>query len=1171
MSDVSAMKVECPVCETPYLASDLVQAIEFPDEAERVLELVEGRLNVLVCRVCENEVSLQPVTGVVNNETGAAATSGISPEALKETLAAAAAAEGVEAPEQELASCRDYAELREVVLGWLNDYLMAATTLLFSGGQRWRPLDGVAPYQQKLVLLALKAQVDGSIPPGIRTEPPLPVERQHELIGEILAALVSDYVRETYTYAFHNGGISRLLDLLAERIPPTCLTEQALDNLREHCTHVPGNIYEDPMALDAPFRAEYLHAAAHAHCGLPNPRTDAWAQFALLLFYLSRQPNVVVPEAMLLTTDVLSRTIPFDVAWDVAIRELSEAGDERREFLDHVDAWFEHIGYADRFADEWAAAPLDLSLADEADDAKMVEAVVAALEAGPPATDRARGTATVMFLRALLRAGRIAVARDVAEWALDDAADSAPVEVLGWLAVDVAAAFKDFMQYADSGALLARQLEKIDALDPPCVLRFAVLNEVGNVHRYRHELDEALEAYDLAGRLAEICEEVTDEHRVRLRRNRAIVFRELGRFEEAVRLFESCLESVRKRGSVELADLYVSLARTYFEANLAEEALPYAELACAIPLSNAHVVHKVHARLAASAARAKARPGSPLPELEEAIQLSERLPGMKVLLAGVTLYLGRVCPVPEELRSRGRELVRAELETRRPDELDDSFVTAATLLAQDYFDGGDEPKARAVVDRLEQLDAEAERGLPWPISHIRARLLEGEDEAESWRLMRSVLDALDARVPDEGGPAFTFAWMSDKEDFQRDLVRSAKRAVAAGVAQPVEYLDVFEFTTAREIRDAPEEKSRWAMFDEIAESAVGRKGAALIAFLEDESDLLAIALHTRSTDCRVAGRLPTRTFREAAALFAGRIGAGCVLPAHFEAAEEALREPLALLGALLAQEAEPSEQICVVPSPALLGLPLHAATTPDGSQLLERNPINVAPNLTVLHAALLGAPRGERSGLCVVSKVTDAEAFVARANAVGDRIAELSRPRLAYHLRELEATKERGETALSDVDEFLFVCHGARSTPLEGRGICVSDGTFRPPALLPLQEAPELARFVLAAGDLDRLPRTPALVVSIACSSGRATAGAGGTRIGLERALFAKGTRTILAPLWDVDQQSALEFVERFYELRTENPHATLGEHHQAACLEARRRHPELYHWAPFALNGSWN
>lgn len=66
------------------------------------------------------------------------------------------------------------------------------------------------------------------------------------------------------------------------------------------------------------------------------------------------------------------------------------------------------------------------------------------------------------------------------------------------------------------------------------------------------------------------------------------------------------------------------------------------------------------------------------------------------------------------------------------------------------------------------------------------------------------------------------------------------------------------------------------------------------------------------------------------------------------------------------------------------------------------------------------------------------------------------------------------------------------------------------------------------------------------------------------------GTRSIVAPLWDVAQEPALEFILTMLASWRDRPDLTLGEHQWRAALTVREEHPLLFEWAPFALNGSF-
>jgi CHAT domain-containing protein len=77
--------------------------------------------------------------------------------------------------------------------------------------------------------------------------------------------------------------------------------------------------------------------------------------------------------------------------------------------------------------------------------------------------------------------------------------------------------------------------------------------------------------------------------------------------------------------------------------------------------------------------------------------------------------------------------------------------------------------------------------------------------------------------------------------------------------------------------------------------------------------------------------------------------------------------------------------------------------------------------------------------------------------------------------------------------------------------------------------------------------------------------GAGGSRLGLETGSLANSTRFLVAPLWNVEQRSAVTWVRAFAS-------ATAGgqpppQAHRAATLALMDAHPHPYHWAPYALS----
>lgn len=102
------------------------------------------------------------------------------------------------------------------------------------------------------------------------------------------------------------------------------------------------------------------------------------------------------------------------------------------------------------------------------------------------------------------------------------------------------------------------------------------------------------------------------------------------------------------------------------------------------------------------------------------------------------------------------------------------------------------------------------------------------------------------------------------------------------------------------------------------------------------------------------------------------------------------------------------------------------------------------------------------------------------------------------------------------------------------------------------------------------------LVTLSACSSGlQAVRNAGDEMDGFSRAILAAGASAALLTMWNVDQESAQDFLTNFYaHLDTAGSVSGKWRALHAAQLDfifsddEKLRHP--YHWAPFALIGDW-
>jgi CHAT domain-containing protein len=1160
--DSLRMDVECGNCHAP-LHFDVVHSLNFPRDGRLVVELLRAELNVFRCPVCGKTLSLQPPLLAFHEERREMVIAADDDE-LFEELRETARGQG-----QELTAVADYNALLDVVQEWADEYLNRGFAPAITGSEPERDEDGVELLHTPLSLLLMLAQSDGRILPRLLTDPPQTVEWQREFVGKLLAAAVVESVDRSFTYAFHHGGPQALLDRLPEAVPPECVTPAALERLVDRCLAWVPDLLKDPADVDRAWRYEYLNAAAHAVAGARNPRGREWAYAQLQLFSFSRSPNFEVPAPMLLNADVLGRTIRFDDAWDAGFM----SGRSDREHLELLSDWFEHIGMEQRFAEELKAVPFqpDLSAFGADDDAtvaqRVFKVILEATQKGDADFDAVDG-----ICRVLLRSGRADAAEQLARMVLDHLAAEGELEQLGWTLKSMAELFNEVMASDVAASVLEAHATTVlnAAPPPPCRLYFSLVNELGNAHRLAGAPATALEAYGVVGEVIEVCPEATADDRATLERNRAIVLRELGRYDEAVRIFRGLLADI-PAASVDAAHLNLSLARTFFELNLHDEALAYARTAAAVPLSAAHATLRVWILIAIAVARVAIEDRPDLVELDEALTTAATIDDVERMVAAAILHLAPRAAISPEAIAAAERIAREELHTYRGP-VEWRFVTLVASLAEWRLVQGDEAEAAAILARLFDAAAGLDQ-LPWQVLWLKARMADPSDVEQRWTLVRAALARIDASVPEGTDAQLSSSWLSDKDPFQAFIVTTAQAALQADDATPADALQVSEFVNGRDVRPRTPRDTATPVAEVFVAAVPAAVRAFAVTFLESD-DAIDVVLVPSTDGGATSFRLgvPTPHLRQAQSEFARQIGSRGLLPRHRRAAREAVAALLEDLGSMLAERVDAGAHLCLLPSATLLGLPLHAATS-GGEPLLQRNPISYAPNVTVIAELLadgpLQAPDAGLAGLIAVDKDGDSADYAVRTDEAADRLRQLLSVD-EVDLRGLAADKGACLNAFGAVDHLVLLAHGVEAGRLEGRGLCVSDGKTLPRAPLPVESAPQLRRFVIDAADLAEVKRLPAAVVSLACSSARAVRGAGGSRIGLDRSLLPNGTRALVAPLWDVDQESGLAFIEELHRRWVAEPALGPGEHVRAAQLAVREQYPELYHWAPFILQGSW-
>ncbi len=117
-----------------------------------------------------------------------------------------------------------------------------------------------------------------------------------------------------------------------------------------------------------------------------------------------------------------------------------------------------------------------------------------------------------------------------------------------------------------------------------------------------------------------------------------------------------------------------------------------------------------------------------------------------------------------------------------------------------------------------------------------------------------------------------------------------------------------------------------------------------------------------------------------------------------------------------------------------------------------------------------------------------------------------------------------------------------------------------------LLAAPTREQGRLTVSDLYQLGLNAEIVTLSACETGLGRVASGDDVVSLTRGFLYAGTSTVLASLWQVDDDSTSYLMTRFYHhLRTQKR----GEALRLAQLDTRERYPHPYFWAPFYMTGA--
>ena len=260
-----------------------------------------------------------------------------------------------------------------------------------------------------------------------------------------------------------------------------------------------------------------------------------------------------------------------------------------------------------------------------------------------------------------------------------------------------------------------------------------------------------------------------------------------------------------------------------------------------------------------------------------------------------------------------------------------------------------------------------------------------------------------------------------------------------------------------------------------------------------------------------------------------------------QATDSHLRELYDDVVAPVAKRLRNANHLIVAPHDFLHHLPFHALRGPDG-YLIDEFTVSSAPSATVFARCSARRPAFGTESLVL---------------GLSDRCA----PHIESEARAAAAILPGAQLFLgADATESVLRRVGATCRFIH----VAAHGLFRRDN--PLFSAIRLGDSRLTMLDLYHLPLTAELVTLSGCSTGLNVVVGGDELLGLVRGLLLAGAHGVMASLWDVNDSSTTEFMQRFYGCLREAPHKAAAL--QRAMRELRQEYPHPYYWAPFVLAG---
>ena len=280
-----------------------------------------------------------------------------------------------------------------------------------------------------------------------------------------------------------------------------------------------------------------------------------------------------------------------------------------------------------------------------------------------------------------------------------------------------------------------------------------------------------------------------------------------------------------------------------------------------------------------------------------------------------------------------------------------------------------------------------------------------------------------------------------------------------------------------------------------------------------------------------------------------------------QAGGDALRELYDVVIAPISHLIE-DEELIIVPDGSSFLIPYAALKDQNSRYLPETLRIRLAPSLTSL-SLLAECPevRHSKAGALLVGNP-----WIETIRIKGKKIEQLpgaeEEVKMIGEILNVEpltgknATKDQVLRRLNSVSLVHIAAHGSA----ERGAILLSPN-------LDSSKRPKEKDFLLTMTDVLDAKLNSKLIVLSCCHSGRGKIKAEGV-VGIARAFLGAGARSVIASLWEIDDEATLTFMRHFYEHLVKGQSASKSLHEAMKMMRESDEFNAVKYWAPFMLIG---